>query len=1104
MRSTRYLIQLLLSAFIWSGVAVFAAPQTASWGIPPVENHVSWSQDGEHLIFEMVSEGWQKTDQAPATTETADGVTFVYGLVLDQEDRRMEDDDALCLVIDINGDGESFHVLLLQEDGTLHGRRANVLDWTERWDTQAQADVHLSDEGQLTAKISVPLSDFTDKVGAGDLWRFGFGRRHPVDGKSAYPFGEADSFVWRYGSTEERRGWNRLPVPDHAYRFPATQGPVEILSHVLGACDPWYPEENAALFSLRPQGNGPRTVTLEVRDDRNRLLTEVEQTLPPGQITGLLGTYQPTPDAKTLSFLLRDDGQTLYHSVYPVRDRLPVRVWPVDGSFDPDRLAPMDPVITTYRGMTWSQLEQPQRGKTFARRYGVPWEDGQLFALSRKEGLLPWMLLDRQPGIYNDVATHIESIRRHHAKISLGTQGWEEQRAYWQGLDLYGGFPADPQQYRNTLDGIRRGLEKYKEDTAVVFFSDEPYFQMRKKAVALLAQHRKTGDYPFIEEIDREIREKFGYGIHGIPHAANDPDRLRWIALKRWSVDFVDRWERDFVKAVREINPEVPIFSSDLVGDMLSADLTRWRDGRFDIHLTQVNNHLRPNALNGVVQMRMLHDMIRPRELWACTHLENSGSSYSTREMQNLYSLYFRNGMTGLHSWPLGGTAPWMPDCQFSRPEAWSYFVQTVQQLGQGRRALVPDTATVALYMSELSQMSIPGPYDWAGFVEPAFAMLTEPGLNAEFTMISDLGVERGVFQPADHALIIAPFLPFVSAESADALLDAVEAGSTLFVSDPEAFDSLPDGTRPTAYPRAWGGVRVEPTETQMTEASSLPVDFLESAGPLHFRVPPPTLLNLLGASHRFIPDEKSRVLLRYEDGSAAAIMRPLGRGRIISVGFNIFDLTSNHPVTWDGIPEANRAFFRALLDANGARYTPDAHPVRLPDPEPLAAGDRLCITENALRFSRALPKTDYNLSVGLRYRYEPAPDRKSDHLSSDWIAAGQGPLTDRIRMLKTPDAASTVAWSSGGPIEIVIDWNGERTLTEAALFIADQRPSVRLFGSRDGTTFTLLQEQPAGEGTPAVARVGFEKVTGSWTHLKFEVQGEKPLELVEMEVWTQ
>lgn len=1060
--------------------------EKVEFGDDGVRTEVSWQYRDNFLIFDIRAEGWQAGQPAASSGEGNE-----WG-------------DAISVVLDINNDGESFMVLLLDDAGAVHGLYTNILDWQRFWETRAQVDVSIKD-GVLKSRIWLPMTDFDCKAGAGDIWRLGFGRRSLKNGKSSYVFSSTEQFRLSFGPAANRLGWTKLPVPDREHRFASETGPVNIVFHNLGACDPWYPEENVAVFALYNPGSESLSLTLEIGDDRGRRLNSVVRDVPGGQTTGIIADYQPDRDAKKVFFTLRHGNQVIYHSAYPVLDRLPSRVFTTAGVFEPERLQHFQPAIEYYRGMTWSQMEHPGRSAAYARSFGYPWETGQLFALCREERLMPRLLLDRQHSNYNDLAAQADNLRGHETMVLAEAQGWEDRTSYWQNMGVFGGYLADAVQYEAIFDSLRRGLKNHGSQILAVSPGDEVYKMLRRRTVRLYEYHCKTGGYPFIEKVDREIREKFGYGRYGIPDS-NDTSvatRLRWIALKRWVNDFVNRYELKFVKDIRRINPRVTIFSSDLAGDMVSTDLTRWRDNRFDIHQLQVSQHLRPNALNGVVNLKIVHDLARPRNLWVCTHLEDSHVSYTTREMQDLYTLFFRHGMTGMHTWTVGGLRLWMNDCRFSRPEAWRYFVRTTNLIGQGLRVKLPETPSVAIFLSELSQMSIPADYDWVGYVEPAFAVIGMD-LKAETVFISEMGIERRVFNPSQYRLIVVPFMPFVSTGSAEALLRAAEQGTTLFVTDPEAFSFLTDGSVPTKLrKRFWGGITVHRTAEQMTEAKTLPVDFMEFLPELKLRVPEPTFLNLLGQTFYFVPDDRTQVLMRYSDGSAAMVSRPLGRGRIIIAGFNVYSLTSNHPVSWESVPHANREFFRTLLNRHQAVYACETQQVRLPDPETEGALDRLCITENFVRFSRTLPKTDYNLRVGLRYKFQPFPDMKKDVAEMGWIAAGKGLLTDRLEVLRDIKRQTTVAWSLPGPAEVLIDLNGERRIAIASIFVAQQEPDVTLFGSRDGENYFPLQKHHGTNGRPVVvSRIDFAEVPDTWRFLKLRIEAEKPLELVEMEIW--
>lgn len=1075
----------------------------SDFGPPESRTRVQWQILENRLVVNIEAEGWLSIppSNAPAA-RTADGVQTEFGLVLDADSDDWEG-EALALVVDVNGDGERFHALLLDHAGACRGLQLNVLDWWGEWQARAEVEAQARD-GRFSARVSLPVAAFGVEPGAGDRWRVAAARRTSAGGGALHS-ASVSWFDLRYGPDARRWGWSRLPIPDRTLAVAPPPEDVRLVAHSVGACDPACPDENVAVFTLERDGDEATDIRLTVRDPGGALLGSVEKRIRPGQRTVLATPYQVGAGTRSATFTLHVGGRVLHRSVHAVADRLPSRVFPLAGTYDTNRLARVTNAVAPQIGMTWSQLEQPQRGAVFARRVGSPWIPGQLFAWCREERLIPWMMLDRTRSTYNDVGTHIGAVRREGVKISLGSQGWEHRYAEWMGMGLYNGYLADPEQIETYFKNLRNGLAEYGDDAAAVFFMDEPYFQLRKRTVELFQRHRELGDYPYVEEIDQEVRERFGFGRHGIPESPDDDNPLRWIALKRWANAFVDDLEKRFVSEVRSIRPDLPLFSSDLVGDMISADLTRWRDGRFDIHLMQVNNHFRPNALNGVVGMRILHDLARTEELWGCTHLENSRATYTPREQHSLYSHYFRNGMTGLHTWPIGGREPWMVDVRYSRPDAWRYFLEAAQAMaGSGVRVPLPETADLAVYVSELSQMSIPGSYDWVGFVEPAYTVLAA-GLNARMTFISDAGVDRGVFNPVDHRLIVVPFLPFVTESSAAALLDAVEQGATLFVADPQAFGRLPDGTVPIALRRRAMGVgAIEETAEQQRLVRTEQAGFLRDTPPLALTVPPPTLLGMLGATHRFVPGEDDIVLARYPDGGAAAIERRVGKGRVIATGFNPWFLTSNHPVSWDPVPNENLAFFAALLETHTIARDDAAGSVALPAPTPAEPPDRICISGNAVHFARTLTQSIHNADVGLRYALSPLPDKQPDVQAENegWMPRGQGRLTDRFAALRDDERVTSVSWTAAHPVDLVVDLSGLRAIAQVKLFVAGQHPETTVFGSRNGTDYEPLATVPAREGEPVVAEIAFGALPGEWRRLKLRIHPILPLELIELEVW--
>ncbi len=1068
----------------------------SSFGSKDYKTKITWDCDSKQFNFTIQANGSQA---AKTTAEIKPGeVKTVYGLV--QAEKAMTLNDSVCLLFDINNDGESFYALLVSSSGQYKMIRANALDWQTNYPTKAKVVV-TNGQGKWSAQISIPLSDFNCQPGAGDIWQLGLARKTVHKGKPVYFRSGKAQFPLSYNSLTERLGWSQLPLPNIQFKFPAPQSPIKVTSFSRGACDSTTPGENIVRLAVNNQSAKPVKLELNIYDDARTKIKKITKIAYPKQITGLTVDYSVTLNMKAIKFQLKADGKTVYQSQYPVAERIASRVTPAEGSFDQAKLTNYSPTIKAADGMTWSQLAGENRGKRYAEIFGMPWHNGKFFELCTTEKLMPWMIEQRKIHKYNDIKDKIKNIRQAGTKISFTPQSWESRSAYWLKLKTYSGYLGDQGDIDEYFTSLRQGMKLYKDVIGAFFIGDEIYGQMRKKTVNLFALYKTKGLYPEIEKIDREIREKFGYGKYGIPTSQKDKNRFRWVALKRWANDFTDRFERKVIKEVRKIDKDLPIFSPDLLGDMTSADISRWQDGRFDVHLAQLNNHIRPNGVNGIAFCRLVNDLSKPQEFWGCTHTEGSGVKLTTTEMQQLYTHFFRNGVTGLHFWPLGGTKLWMTDTRISRPEAFKYILETIKNI-RGNKLTPPAKTAAAIYVSELSQMSIPAYWDWIGFIEPAFYMLNIK-LNADVQFISDLAVARGYAKPADYRLIVAPFIQFTNNKAGQLLLDAVKQGTTLLVTDPQAFSFMPNGTVPEKLrQQLFGKIIPVATAKQMHKATTLQTDFLQNSPKLKMAVPPPTLWNIVGKSYTFNQVANDEVLMRYADNSPAAIVRKLGKGKIIITGFNIYQHTSNHPVPWQEVPVANLDLFKALLKSCNISYgTPGV--IKLPPLTQQPIKTMTCISGNALDFRRTLPKLLYNVPVNISYRYKPFPDSKADVKSSGWIAATKGLLTDRLKVvLDNNKKQSHVAWKRVKNIELTINLAGLRNIKQLNLFVMNEAPTAELWGSKDGNKFKPLQTQPANSSQVDVAKVSFNNIVGEWKFFKLKLKAQKPLELIELEVW--
>ncbi len=612
--------------------------------------------------------------------------------------------------------------------------------------------------------------------------------------------------------------------------------------------------------------------------------------------------------------------------------------------------------------------------------------------------------------------------------------------------------------------------------------------------------------------MDKFVREKFGYGKYGIPHSPTDPNRHRWIALKRWNNDQVDRFEKEVVAAARATRPGVAVMSGDFLAPLTCGNLTRLRDGRFDVVLTQLPPHLRPNSQNGQALTRIFRDLARPKELWVCSHLEDSDSVWTRREAWQLNSQFFQNGMTGLYTWAKRGRKPYQPDVRLARPELWKQTMDMLDTLGEGWRVKLPEKAAAAILLSELSQMSIPGYSDWMGFLEGPYAFLG-PVLGSDFEFISDLGIASGVFDPSAYKLIVTPFAQFAEPKVVESLAKAVEGGATLLVTDPEAFSYNPDGSDLAAQRKAlFGNCVIKATIGQMKKCTSRSVDFLAGMDELSFKVPPvSTFHSLVGKSFTIKPDDASQVILTYGDGSPAGVVRKLGKGRVVLVGFNIYQHTGNQPPSWDGLNRSSGKFMGALVKSCGVRTNMPHWNIMLPKPKVAAddAGNGACLTGNAVVWRRTVPKLHQNAPVGVRYTFSRFPDAQGDSAAEGWIACEKGALTDRVRNTyeARKPAQAVVAWNTAQPITLKIDLGAARSVSRVKLWVGGAFTGCRLLGGNDPANMKPLTSMTTDNPpTDGVAEIVLTPASDKPVrYLNVEIP-ERPqgalLRMIEMEVW--
>jgi len=144
---------------------------------------------------------------------------------------------------------------------------------------------------------------------------------------------------------------------------------------------------------------------------------------------------------------------------------------------------------------------------------------------------------------------------------------------------------------------------------------DEAFRKMARQIVYFREKFGGTGEYPFIDQCDREVREQFGFGKYGIPRSNEDRNPYRRSAFARWVLAQINARQKQLHALVKRLAPElktlvaaayeprldgvVDIFLSYSSPDVMQAARRKgiefwwWGNAAFDVSMCAIDQRLR-------------------------------------------------------------------------------------------------------------------------------------------------------------------------------------------------------------------------------------------------------------------------------------------------------------------------------------------------------------------------------------------------------------------------------------------------------------------------------------------------------------------------------
>jgi Beta-galactosidase len=438
----------------------------------------------------------------------------------------------------------------------------------------------------------------------------------------------------------------------------------------------------------------------------------------------------------------------------------------------------------------------------------------------------------------------------------------------------------DPGYRSAALAEIRRLVPRYADLPYVYAYtgSDEP--------LAVLPRGAKALSSPFARRLAREVRSRYGYAL---PKArakptANPVEGLRWLAYSRYVSDRFFDLKAEQARLIRSLDPDARVIPNDYgfidgfmpwdytrlsaFADELEADpyvsyaeaVTPGR-GRYNPGFTaKLLSDLTGKPVRIVIQAFPYANYApRPADLYAWT-------AQALRAGATDISFYAQNNP------------------RFTNRRMYDTMLAIARSL-RGTRLPAPpaDPSTVVVYATASEGQGQPLRKGDARYRTGGDALYTTYALLGElaggsFVFDADTRLAADPTRLARARTIWLPRGDTLDRAFADRLVAWVQGGGTLVVTDPRAFTRAPDGTPLTAQRDALIGAGLGPRRTGdilLAEpdglTQGLPADLytipVSSTDPRAFdRVP-------AGA----------KVLARFIDDAPAAIVRTVGRGRVIA-----------------------------------------------------------------------------------------------------------------------------------------------------------------------------------------------------------------------------
>lgn len=939
---------------------------------------------------------------------------------VEAEAKRVWRDDLIELFIDFHNDDRTFVHLGLTAAGALAGQFGVVQGGSSASiDIEPAADIAWSRGADFwTIEAAIAWANLGVRPVAGETWGLNICRGRPAAG-------EYSSWAGVQGGFAQPTLFGDLVVPSDTG--------LQVLSRGMAARAGNASQANTLRGVLAPEAATSLTASVRVAAGGAESFADtLTVDAPAGRATEFALPYVVTgAEGETVEFAVNAGDRELYRNTIPVVQTDFPKVWTTRAPVYEELLGEDGPGMAAEGVIYWSHDLTGYEIAPVCLKYAQPWTLAGAYQNAAEHELRyldGGTLLGRDPF----------ATRRYAEELGVRVIAMGSHRAHVEGkpVDASGyAYLGDYENQQVYLDRLRAYIEEWRPFIWGVSTGDEVH--EHDLTLGLRFHYGEQGPYPFMEQVDAEVRAEFGYGKYGIPESLDDRDPFRWIAYRRWYNDRFAQFQQRIYEMVKAIDPALLVIGPDPVAQVQPLDYSGW--GRWCDIATHQCYPRGPAEQDFAWIAKTVRDLTGVATM-PCAHVEHYANSFRPDEVLELMSQVYRGGGEGFHLY--------MPDTagartphdlqldQFCSWPRWRTVMGTLDRTRTMNRPVYPESRAAILFSNDAYMAQFLGsgqgddPYRW-------MFNLLGPYAGGWFTVISDNQVARGDLDLSRFSVIYVPAGEHQRREVVEALVTWVEGGGRLVVTDPAAFTWHLDGTRmddlrARLFPAM--GAAVDAQAVTVAAGAGLEVTGeIPAFGPL-------AALQLA---------EGDRPLLVLPDGSAAAAVRPVGAGEVYSFGFQPMYQRALGAAQWTSFWRAFHAAMGESVDLPIWRFTFPAVPGAAIEPP-----EGRCLTGNYVVWDTNEMVPMANVEVDGRYSYSVAPDLGADEGGVTDIPFARGDLMDRRTAPAHNDEDYTahlrtfaVGWRTVEPVTIDFDLGAAYPLDRIWLLFSGQLPDTVVSG---------------------------------------------------------